>query len=261
MPGDGVRNLHLGGAECVLGVFGLPLAFGRLAVYAASDPVPCSLEIVMRILNRKRLLFRAVLTGAVLGMLIGCGDSESPRAPSSADEAADSNATAERSATSVPPSQTDTDDATASVPGSVSFAVNGQEKTFTYLPAEKNIGMSVSTMVTARPSAESREEFTLMLMSFNVNQAEFPVTLELGLREAMEGGDPAAFASAPKPMMTYVSADGIDYTSYVEVTLDSFQDGVLSGRVADRELLPSDQDDAQAGPVMLTDLRFEVALQ
>jgi hypothetical protein len=97
----------------------------------------------------------------------------------------------------------------------------------------------------------------MAVMSFDLRGAELPITLRLGMREAMESGDPAQFASAPKPLISYIAPDGVDYSSYATIVFEAYDNGIATGRVEDIELEPSDGD----GPsMMLTDIRFEVAL-
>lgn len=146
---------------------------------------------------------------------------------------------------------------TASAEGTLSITVDGTEKSFSHFPEEKNLTMSMSTMIQAKASAEATEGFSIVVMSFDLSKAELPASLKLGMREAMEAGDPAAVANMPKPMITYMSEVGVDYSSYATVIFDQYENGIATGRVEDIELEATDGDGA---PVMLTNIRFEVAL-
>lgn len=194
----------------------------------------------------KHALVPALLLLLATG-LVACGDTSEP-APDRTDARASDAADRQPEEASV-----DSD----RVGGTLNLRVNGEEKSFPFFPADKNMAMSMSTMILARPSAEATEEFSMMVMNFDVRSAELPVSLELGLREAMESGDPAGFARAPKPLISYISPEGVDYSSYAGVVFERAEDGMVSGRVEDIELEPSDGD---GPPVMLTDIRFEVAL-
>lgn len=188
----------------------------------------------------------ALLLLAPLG-LAGCGDAsepESPTGPGASAPAADSSAQAEPAGSE-------------RTQGTLTLTVDGEPKSFTHFPADKNLAMSMSTMILARPSAEATEEFSMAVMSFNLRDAELPITLRLGMREAMESGDPAQFASTPKPLISYISPDGIDYSSYATVVFEGYDDGIATGRVENIQLEPADGD---GPPVMLTDIRFEVTL-
>jgi len=179
--------------------------------------------------------------------LAGCGDSSDPE--STARPAASAPATGS-------PAQTDAVESER-IEGTLTLAVDGEPKSFSHFPADKNLAMSMSTMILARPSAEATEEFSMAVMSFDLRDAELPITLRLGMREAMESGDPAQFASAPKPLISYISPGGVDYSSYATIVFETYENGIATGRVEDIELEPSDGD----GPsVMLGDIRFEVAL-
>lgn len=179
-------------------------------------------------------------------ILVGCGDSsDAPSEPaSSLSSAAES------------PAMTDPD-AQQTKEGVLLLTVDGQEKTFTYFPEDRNAAMSMSTMIVARPSETATEEFVITVMSFDLPDAELPISLELGLREAMESDDPSEFVRTPKPLISYISPEGVDYSSYATVTFDSYEDGVATGRVEDIELQTADGDGAA---VVLSGVRFEVAL-
>lgn len=179
--------------------------------------------------------------------LAGCGDSSEPE--SAAPPATSASATGSSA-------QTDAMDSER-IEGTLTLTVDGEPKSFSHFPADKNLAMSMSTMILARPSAEATEEFSMAVMSFDLRDAELPITLRLGMREAMESGDSAQFASAPKPLISYIAPGGVDYSSYATIVFEAYDDGIATGRVEDIELEPSDGD----GPsVMLTDIRFEVAL-
>jgi hypothetical protein len=141
--------------------------------------------------------------------------------------------------------------------GTLSLTVNGEEKAFTHFPDDRNLAMSMSTMIVAQPSDGNAEEFSIAVMSFDLSEAELPISLKIGMREAMESEDPTQFANMPKPLISYLSADGVDYSSYATIVFESYENGVATGSVEDIELEPSDGD----GPaIMLSDIRFEVPL-
>lgn len=180
--------------------------------------------------------------------LAGCGDSAEPTRP------ADPGSNASTDARDAADGASENSEST---PGRLALTVDGVAKTFTDFPADKNLSMSMSTMILARPSADATEEFSMAVMSFDLSKAELPATLRLGMREAMESDDPSGFASTPKPLISYVSPDGVDYSSYATIVFDAYDNGIATGRVDDIELQPSDGD---GPPVMLSDIRFEVAL-
>jgi len=142
--------------------------------------------------------------------------------------------------------------------GTFTFAIEEEKNVFGHLPAEKNMANSFSTMLLAKPEAGSSEEFSIVVMNFNVKTEDLPATLELDLKEAME--DPAAAATAPKAIVQYVSADGIQYRAYAAVTFESYTDGVVKGVIADTELPTIKPEDNDKPPVLLTDASFEVGL-
>jgi hypothetical protein len=176
--------------------------------------------------------------------LVGCGDSsDTPSEPASLLRSAAESASMTES------------DAQQTKEGMLSLTVDGQEKTFTYFPEDRNGAMSMSTMIVARPSETAAEEFVITVMNFDLPEAELPISLELGLREAMQSDDPSQFVSTPKPLISYISPEGVDFGSYAMVTFDSYEDGVAVGRVEDMELQTRD-----GATVTLSDVRFEVAL-
>lgn len=195
----------------------------------------------------KKSLCTIVLFLAVVG-LSGCGESSEPASP------AESETAAPAIAETRPEPAPEASDSTRSF---LSLEVDGMAKSFNHFPADKNLTMSMTTMVLAKPSPQATEEFSMAVMGFDLSKAELPVSLKLGLREAMEADDPAQFASAPKPLISYISPEGIDYTSYATVVFEQYQDGIATGRVEDIELEPADGD---GPPLMLSDIRFEVAL-
>lgn len=143
----------------------------------------------------------------------------------------------------------------------IAFSIDGREKNFTRMPADKNMAMSSATMLLARPAANVEEQFSILVMNFNVKSAELPQTLSLNLRKAMENeGNAAAFVSAPKPLISYVSPDGIEYASYADVTFESYRDGILTGSIGAIELSPKNGASSAAAPISLSDMRFRVAL-
>ena len=144
--------------------------------------------------------------------------------------------------------------------GYISFSVDGQEKRFTHMPADKNMAMSAATMLLARPDQGGREQLSILVTNFNVKSEELPVTLSLGLREAMESEEPATFLRAPKPMISYVSPTGIKYTSYADMTFESYADGIATGSISAIELSPEKRSSSEAAPIELSNLRFRVPL-
>ncbi|NKI34746.1 hypothetical protein HFP89_06165 [Wenzhouxiangella sp. XN79A] len=196
----------------------------------------------MKPFRNSTLLLVAVIT------LAGCGDSAEPSRP------ADPGSNASTDARDATDGASENSESTA---GRLALTVDGVAKTFTEFPADRNLSMSMSTMILARPSADATEEFSMAVMSFDLSKAELPATLQLGMRQAMESDDPSQFASAPKPLISYVSPDGVDYSSYATIVFDTYDNGIATGRVDDIELQPSDGD---GPPVMLSDIRFEVAL-
>jgi len=194
----------------------------------------------------KKFLYSA-LPIFVLG-LSGCGGA-SDSTPS-VDTATTAPSAAEESSVDAP-------EEGDSIEGTLSLNVDGVAKSFSYFPADKNLTMSMSTMILARPSPEATEEFSMAIMSFDLANAELPVTLKLGLREAMESDDPAQFANNPKPLISYITPEGNDYSSYVTVVFEQYEGSIATGRVEDIELEPADGD---GRAIMLSDIRFEVAL-
>lgn len=195
----------------------------------------------------KKVPLRLLCFVALFG-LSACGDTSDP-APAAESEPASGAASDALRAAEAAAESTDR--------GTLSLAVDGQARSFTHFPTGKNLAMSMSTMILARPSAEATEEFSIAVMSFDLAEAELPLSLELGLREAMESDNPGQFASRPKPLISYVSPEGTDYSAYATVVFERYEDGVVTGRVEDQELEPSDGE----GPtIMLSDVRFEVAL-
>lgn len=194
----------------------------------------------------KTFLYSALLM-FVLG-LSGCGG-DSDSTPST-DTAINAPVAAEESSADV----LEEDE---SIHSKLSLNVDGVEKSFSYFPDDKNLTMSLSTMILAKPSPEATEEFSMAVMGFDLVSAELPVTLQLGLREAMQSENPAQFASNPKPLISYIAPEGSDYTSYATVVFEQYQDGIATGRVEDIQLEPADGD---GRTIMLSDIRFEVAL-
>lgn len=193
----------------------------------------------------------SLILAMMMAVLAGCGGS--------GDEASDASVTEGLSASRADEAMREEPAGEDTIEGSVSLTVNGTPKTFSYLPADKAMAISVSTMVEARPSADATESFTIMVMNFNLKKAELPVTLELGLRKAMEQRD-TGFALTPKPLLEYVSPEGVEYATYGDITFESYDDGIARGSVENLEMAPSDKEDSAAGPVQITDIAFEVAL-
>jgi hypothetical protein len=173
-------------------------------------------------------------------------DDSTPQAESATEEVADENPAAAGDA--------------ESTEGTVSFTIDGEKKTFAYLPAEKNMAMSVSTMITARPKAGATEEFMITAMNFDVRKADLPATLKLDMKKAMEKGKPMDFAKSPKPLIQYKSPDGVQYRSYAEISFESYKSGVANGKVSDLEIGTVKPKDKEKPPVKLTGLTFQVKL-
>lgn len=145
--------------------------------------------------------------------------------------------------------------------GKVAFKVDGEAKSFEFLPKEKNMAMSAGTLVQARPAADATEEFSLNAMNFNVKTAELPMEIELGLGKAMrKGGDPAAFAKKPKVTVQYVSPEGVRYRGFATTTFESFDGGVAKGKIEDLELGTVKPEDRGKPPVKIEGLVFEVKI-
>ncbi len=195
----------------------------------------------------KKLLCPTLLLLAVTG-LSGCGDSSEPASQPQ-------ELTAEPTVAETPPTpEPEVSDSSQSF---LSLEVDGVVKSFEHFPEEKNLTMSMATLVLARPSPEATEEFSMAVMGFDLSAADLPVSLKLGMREAMESGDPEQFASAPKPLISYISPEGIEYSSYATIAFERYQDGLVTGRIEDIELEPSD---VEGPPLMLSDIHFEIAL-
>jgi hypothetical protein len=52
--------------------------------------------------------------------------------------------------------------------GTFTFVIEEKKNVFGHLPAEKNMANSFSTMLLAKPEAGSSEEFSIVVMNFNV---------------------------------------------------------------------------------------------
>lgn len=190
---------------------------------------------------------------AAAALVLGCGDTE-PKA----DKEVVQN-TEQPSASNPVASKRQMTQSETTEKGSITLRVNGEEKVFMHLPAEKNLAMSSATMVLGKPGPGATESFSVLAMNFNIKSAELPVTMSLGLNEAMKNNSAMEFARAPKPMIEYVSPAGVKYAGYAELTFESYEGGTAKGRVEDIELNPKDNDDADAGPVTLSGMRFSVA--
>ena len=202
-------------------------------------------------MNSSSRLTVSLFVVAALAALVGCGDSS--------DRASEPAAPIETDSDTPPPPVAESPNAESpdGSEGTLWLTVNGEAKSFTHFPADRNLAMSMSTMIVAQPSDGAAEEFSVAVMGFDLSEAELPISLELGMREAMEADDPSQFASMPKPLISYLSADGVDYSSYATVIFDSYDNGIATGSVADIELEPSDGDDPA---IMLSNIRFEVPL-
>lgn len=194
------------------------------------------------------IAIRVVFLTWLAAGLAACGDSSEPASPSETETAAPVVA---ETAPEPPP---ETSDRARSI---LSLEVDGVPRSFNHFPAGNNLTMSMSTMVLAQPSPDATEEFSIAVMGFDLSEAQLPISLELGMREAMESEDPSQFASAPKPLISYISPDGTDYSSYATVVFEQYRDGIVIGRIEDIELEPSEED---GPPIMLSNIRFEVAL-
>lgn len=145
--------------------------------------------------------------------------------------------------------------------GSVAFSIDGEKKTFGYLPTKQNLAMSVGTLLLAKPDAAATEEFSINAMNFNATKADLPQTISLELGKMMkESASPAEVAKAPKAIVNYVSKDGVQYRAYADVTFESYAGGVVIGTVADIELPTIKPKDKEKPPVKLSGARFDVTL-
>ncbi len=199
--------------------------------------------------------FKDLCIVAGMALILGCGDT----APGS--ETGRAQETAPSATVNAPENDRKTTGAETAAAGSITLTVDGQEKVFSHMPAEKNLAMSSATMVLGKAGPGATESFSVLVMNFNIKSAELPVTMSLGLQEAIKNSDsPMEFARAPKPMIEYVSPAGVKYAGYAELTFDSYEGGTAKGSVQDIELYPKDNDDAGAGSISLSDVRFSVAL-
>ncbi len=212
--------------------------------------------------NKRRAVTLRLALGMTLGMgLAGCDRGDDAKEGEDAEKAEADESPAEDAKTEANADATPEAPAADVTEGKVVFKVDGEAKSFEFLPKEKNMAMSAGTLVQARPAADATEEFSFNAMNFNVKTAELPAEIELGLGKAMrKGDDPAAFAKQPKVTVQYVSPEGVKYRGFATTTFESFDGGVAKGKMEDLELGTVKPGDRGNSPVKIEDLVFEVKI-
>ncbi len=148
----------------------------------------------------------------------------------------------------------------ATTKGSFKFSVNGEKKSFGHLPAEKNMAVAGSTMLLALPESGSTEEFSILVTNFDVKKETLPAELNLDMKKRMQEKDPMKAMKAPNPIVQYVSPDGVQYRGFAEITFESFDGGVVKGKVGDMDLATVKPKDKEKPPIKLSGVSFEAKL-
>jgi hypothetical protein len=142
------------------------------------------------------------------------------------------------------------------VEGRVSFVVNGQPRTFSYLPADHNYYLQVSSSFRAYPEAGATEQFGLTFLSLDLKQFSYPAELP----PPREPGKPMDMRMAMASVgFIYVDENGMEWAGPASVTIESFdENGTLLGSFGEVRL---PQVDDQSPDIVLSEGQFSVGLR
>ena len=156
-------------------------------------------------------------------------------------------------------SSVELDPGAQSLDGTVTFSVDGEAKSFEYIPKNQAQVAGFGTSFKAKPNPSSKEEFALSLAQFDPRKTEAPVTVAFKPAELAKSGSPGKIAKSAKPILVYTSADGKPYKWFPTVHIESWTDGRLVGTLDEVTLeMPDDVGD---GSVEISGAKFSVKLE
>ena len=164
-----------------------------------------------------RPILPALIATAVL--LAACGSDQNASSMSGESESANpTDAAAMQPANSKPEE---------SSVGSVSFVVNGNEKSFEYLPKSASLYNPLASTLRAHPESGSTESLAIHFMSVDLKKLDFPADLPAP-KDLSQPMDPmAAMANVG---FGYIDPDGVEWAGPGKLRVDSFgADGVIEG--------------------------------
>ncbi len=170
------------------------------------------------------------LVVVLAGVLTACGQSPSP----SGADVAKTGQTDQPAVSRVPD-----EEPAGSSAGSVVFAVNGEAKSFDYLPKSGCAYNPLASTVKALPEAGSTESFAITFMAIDLKKLGYPADLPLPK-------DPSRPMSAMAAMATvgfgYIDGNGNEWAGPGSIHIDSFDNsGVVRGTFDEVKLPHTDE--------------------
>ena len=170
------------------------------------------------------------IAGTLILILTACGGGQSTPADGPEGE----------SPSETPAAQTETDAPGEASVGSITFAVDGEEKNLEYLPESVIVYTPLASSIRAHSEAGSTESLAIHFMAIDLKKLTYPTDLPLP-KDPSKPMDPmAAMASVG---FGYFNAEGAEWAGPGKIQIESFgNDGVIRGTF-DQVSLPHTDDE------------------
>jgi hypothetical protein len=168
----------------------------------------------------------AVLIALFCGLfLLGCpGNDEEPLPPEPARETA--------AGEPVPTEES----SPATVPGRMTFLLDGERREFDFLPYRDNFYRSIVSSITAKPSADSTEQLRIHITNIDLREAETPGELPPA------GAGLTLETAGQMVMFAYTDEAGEGWGTAGRIHVESFDDDTLSATFSDLTLAHSERE-------------------
>lgn len=130
----------------------------------------------------------------------------------------------------------------ASMEGSVTFTVDGQDYAFDHVVADETFAMSLSTNAVLKPDPAATESFDLLVVRMDLDDYDYPATLPP--EEAGTSIETAGMMVA----FNFTNSDGQRWTATGDLEVESFEDDVLVATFGEMEFF--DPDSMEPGPTL-----------
>lgn len=168
---------------------------------------------------------------ALAVVLTACGG-ESPQGAADANEGGAPKETAVTVPTETAPSETTV--------GSVTFAVDGNEKGFEYLPESGSVYNPLASTIRAHLETGSTESLAIHFMSIDLKQLTYPAELPLPKDPSKPMSPMAAMASVG---FDYIDAEGVEWAGPGKIQIESFDNnGTIRGSFDQVKLPHTDKE-------------------
>jgi len=139
--------------------------------------------------------------------------------------------------------------------GSVTFRVDGEEKSFDYVPKSSSLYNPIASSMWAYPESGSTQSVAIHFMSIDLKKLTYPTELPLP-KDLTKPMDPmAAMASVG---FGYIDAEGVEWAGPGKIRVEAFgNDGVIRGTF-DQVALP--HTDNERPDIMLTNGSFSARI-